>query len=62
MNSRISWADLPGSVRAALEDIVGGPVVSAVSQAGGYSPGTADRGAPGNAASPWCMRTMATFR
>jgi len=43
VNSRISWADLPGSVRAALEDIVGGPVVSAVSQAGGYSPGTADR-------------------
>jgi aminoglycoside phosphotransferase (APT) family kinase protein len=43
MNSRIGWADLPESVRAAVEDIVGGPVVSAVSQAGGYSPGTADR-------------------
>jgi aminoglycoside phosphotransferase (APT) family kinase protein len=30
-------------VRSAVEEIVGGPVVSSVSQAGGFSPGTADR-------------------
>jgi len=41
--TRIGWADLPGAVRAAVEDIVGAPVVSAVSQAGGFTPGTADR-------------------
>ncbi|WP_433076220.1 phosphotransferase family protein [Dactylosporangium sp. CA-052675] len=40
---RIGWADLPGGVRAAVEDILGEPVASAVSQAGGFSPGTADR-------------------
>jgi len=40
---RIGWHDLPGPVRAAVEDILGAPVASAVSQAGGFSPGTADR-------------------
>jgi Ser/Thr protein kinase RdoA (MazF antagonist) len=40
---RIGWADLPSHVRAAVEEIVGGTVVSAVSQTGGFSPGTADR-------------------
>jgi aminoglycoside phosphotransferase (APT) family kinase protein len=40
---RIGWTDLPGTVRAAVEDIIGEPVVSAVSQPGGFSPGTADR-------------------
>lgn len=40
---RITWADLPAHVRAAVEAIVGGPVVEAVSQPGGFSPGTADR-------------------
>ncbi|WP_433617345.1 phosphotransferase family protein [Dactylosporangium sp. CA-139114] len=40
---RIGWADLPGGVRAAVEAILGEPVASAVSQAGGFSPGTADR-------------------
>ncbi|SDM98974.1 phosphotransferase [Allokutzneria albata] len=40
---RIGWADLPARVRAAVEEIVGGPVVEAVSQPGGFSPGTADR-------------------
>lgn len=40
---RIGWDDLPPSVRAAVTDIVGAPVVEAVSQAGGFSPGTADR-------------------
>ena len=34
---------LPHSVRSAVESIVGGPVVEAHSQAGGYSPGCADR-------------------
>lgn len=40
---RIGWTDLPPHVREAVEEIVGGPVVSAVSQTGGFSPGTADR-------------------
>ncbi|MEE6261353.1 phosphotransferase family protein [Plantactinospora sonchi] len=40
---RIGWADLPASVRAAVEEILGDRVVAAVSQAGGFSPGTADR-------------------
>ncbi|MEU4625237.1 aminoglycoside phosphotransferase family protein [Actinoplanes sp. NPDC023801] len=41
---RIGWADLPGRVRDDIERIVGGgPVVAAETQAGGFSPGTADR-------------------
>ena len=40
---RIGWCDLPRSVRDAVEEIIGGRVVDAVSQAGGFSPGTADR-------------------
>ncbi|WP_433045134.1 phosphotransferase [Dactylosporangium sp. CS-033363] len=40
---RIGWSDLPDKVRAAVEDLLGGPVVAARSQAGGFSPGTADR-------------------
>ncbi len=40
---RIGWADLPLPVRAAIEQILGSPVVSAISQQGGFSPGTADR-------------------
>ncbi|WP_106315687.1 aminoglycoside phosphotransferase family protein [Actinoplanes italicus] len=41
---RIGWDDLPGRVRHDIERIIGGgPVVSAESQAGGFSPGTADR-------------------
>lgn len=40
---RIGWADLPEHVRAAVERILGGTVVAAVSQPGGFSPGTADR-------------------
>jgi aminoglycoside phosphotransferase (APT) family kinase protein len=43
MGVRISWTDLPAHVRAAVETIIGSPVVEAVSQAGGFSPGTADR-------------------
>ncbi|MEU9825711.1 phosphotransferase family protein [Micromonospora chersina] len=41
--SRLRWADLPGSVRAAVEEILGDRVVAAESQQGGFSPGTADR-------------------
>lgn len=41
--SRIKLSDLPRSVRSAVESIAGGPVVEARSQAGGYSPGSADR-------------------
>jgi aminoglycoside phosphotransferase (APT) family kinase protein len=40
---RISWPDLPGRVRSAIEDRLGGAVVRAESQRGGFSPGTADR-------------------
>lgn len=39
----MGWRDLPGSVRAAVERILDGTVVQAVSQPGGFSPGTADR-------------------
>lgn len=41
--TRIGWTDLPGHVRAAVEEILGDRVVTAVSQPGGFSPGTADR-------------------
>ncbi|MEU1684906.1 phosphotransferase [Micromonospora sp. NPDC005707] len=41
--SRIRWTDLPGTVRAAVEEILGDRVVAAESQHGGFSPGTADR-------------------
>jgi serine/threonine protein kinase len=40
---RITWRDLPEHVHTAVEDILGSPVVAAESQAGGFSPGTADR-------------------
>ncbi|WP_459714086.1 aminoglycoside phosphotransferase [Actinophytocola sp. KF-1] len=40
---RIGWGDLPGSVRRAVEGILGGAVVEVVSQSGGFSPGSADR-------------------
>jgi hypothetical protein len=40
---RIGWLDLPDDVRQAVEAIIGGRVVEAASQAGGFSPGTADR-------------------
>nr|BFE56785.1 hypothetical protein GCM10020063_013110 [Dactylosporangium thailandense] len=40
---RIGWTDLPDGVRGAVEVILGEPVASAASQAGGFSPGTADR-------------------
>jgi hypothetical protein len=40
---RIGWRDLPAHVREAVERTLGSPVVQAISQAGGFSPGTADR-------------------
>jgi aminoglycoside phosphotransferase (APT) family kinase protein len=40
---RIGWDDLPTQVRQAVTDILGSEVVEAVSQSGGFSPGTADR-------------------
>lgn len=40
---RIGWAELPSSVRAAVEHVLGSAVVEAVSQRGGFSPGCADR-------------------
>jgi len=41
---RISWMQIPARVRAAIEAIIGGgATVTAVSQSGGFSPGTADR-------------------
>ncbi|WP_213012626.1 phosphotransferase [Paractinoplanes toevensis] len=43
-NTRIGWLDLPAAVRARIEAIIGGGrVAEAVSQRGGFSPGTADR-------------------
>ncbi|MGO4192624.1 hypothetical protein AB4Y67_13240 [Arthrobacter sp. YAF17] len=41
--SRIGWADLPESVRSAVECLMDSPVMAAHSQPGGYSPGSADR-------------------
>jgi aminoglycoside phosphotransferase (APT) family kinase protein len=40
---RIGWSQLPLSVRSGVEEIIGAPVVAAISQSGGFSPGTADR-------------------
>ncbi|WP_211310565.1 hypothetical protein [Thermasporomyces composti] len=40
---RISWTDLPAHVRKGIEEILDGNVVEAVSQRGGFSPGSADR-------------------
>ncbi|RIV37982.1 phosphotransferase [Micromonospora radicis] len=42
-NNRLRWAELPPEVRSAVQEILGDRVVAAVSQPGGYSPGTADR-------------------
>ncbi|MFE9817457.1 phosphotransferase family protein [Streptomyces sp. NPDC005773] len=40
---RHHWADLPDTVRNAVQDILGAPVVEARSQSGGFSPGVAAR-------------------
>lgn len=41
--ARIGWVDLPRHIRLQVERIAGGQVTAAVSQNGGFSPGTADR-------------------
>src|SRR5215216_5916874 len=40
---RVGWADAPGWLRDEVADRLGGPVVEAVTQAGGFSPGLAVR-------------------
>ncbi|GAA5157036.1 aminoglycoside phosphotransferase family protein [Ornithinimicrobium tianjinense] len=40
---RLAWEDLPHDLRSWVGGVLGGPVVAAVSQPGGFSPGTADR-------------------
>lgn len=40
---RTRWTDVPGPLLARIETLLGGPVTEAVSQAAGYSPGSADR-------------------
>lgn len=40
---RLGWADLPEQLRGWVGEVLGSPVVEAVSQPGGFSPGTADR-------------------
>ncbi|WP_327357351.1 aminoglycoside phosphotransferase family protein [Streptomyces sp. NBC_01304] len=41
--ARAPWEDLPASVRDAVVELVGAPVVEAVTQSGGFSPGVAAR-------------------
>jgi aminoglycoside phosphotransferase (APT) family kinase protein len=41
--ARIGWDELPAAVRQAVEEIVGGTVIAAESQPGGFSPGVAAR-------------------
>jgi hypothetical protein len=41
--SRVQWHQIPEVVRAGIEERLGSTVVSAVSQPGGFSPGSADR-------------------
>ncbi|TFB73758.1 aminoglycoside phosphotransferase family protein [Cryobacterium glaciale] len=40
---RLTWPELPASIPATVENILGGAVVEAHSQANGFSPGSADR-------------------
>ena len=40
---RLDWSGIPQRVRAAVEDWLGSPVVSAASQSAGFSPGAAVR-------------------
>ncbi len=41
--TRIDWSEVPGRVRAAVEEALGSPVRTAVTQNGGFSPGAAAR-------------------
>jgi len=43
VKTRTLWADLPEGIHAECARVLGGPVISTVSQAGGFSPGSADR-------------------
>ncbi|WP_315914785.1 hypothetical protein [Arthrobacter sp. lap29] len=43
MTRRITWEQLPQTVRDGVESILTEPVVAAVSAPGGFSPGSADR-------------------
>ena len=40
---RTPWEDLPGAVRDAVADVLGGGVTHATTHAGGFSPGAAAR-------------------
>ena len=40
---RAAWDAIPPDVRAAIDEVVGSPVVAAVNQLGGFSPGPAAR-------------------
>lgn len=40
---RIVWEDVPQPVRSGVEELLGGTVLHAATQSGGFSPGTADR-------------------
>ena len=42
-SARMRWAQLPADVRTGVESVLGSPVLSGQSQAGGFSNGTADR-------------------
>ena len=42
-SARTSWTDLPDEIRAFIAQLLDGPVVEAVSQSAGFSPGSADR-------------------
>lgn len=42
-NTRLRWEELPPEVRSWVADLLGEPIAEAVSQSGGFSPGTADR-------------------
>lgn len=43
LSGRMRWADVAPSVQEAVAQILGSPVIDARSQAGGFSPGSADR-------------------
>lgn len=42
-NTRVSWEQVPTAVRAWVAELLGEPIAGAVSQAGGFSPGAANR-------------------
>ncbi|TFD87676.1 hypothetical protein [Cryobacterium serini] len=40
---RLTWPELPASIHTTVENLLSGCVVEALSQANGFSPGSADR-------------------